>query len=105
MEPEAEMATLEGHERLIAVRSRGSQPASLMAVVLIAAATLGLAVAIAELGDSTGRSSTPVARAEPAPAAAPEALPSQAPLPRGYTRRYEGSSLSVVPKGTADGGR
>jgi hypothetical protein len=111
------MATLEGHQPLIALRSRGRQPASLLAVVLIAAATLCLAIVIAELADSTGGSSTPVAADEPARAPAPEAYPSprgtetppaQSSLPRGYTRRYEGSSLSVVPaepSAAADGTR
>ena len=105
------MATLEGHHPLIALRSRGRQPASLLAVVLIAAVTLGLAIAIAEVGDSTRGSSAPVAAVKPAPAPAPdveraprylsprgtEIPPTQSNLPRGYTRRYEGSSLSVVP--------
>jgi hypothetical protein len=114
------MATLEGHQPLIALRSRGRQPASLLAVVLIAAATLCLAIVIAELADSTGGSSTPVMADERARAPAHEAdspylsprgteiPPGQSSLPRGYTRHYEGSSLSVVPaepSAAADGSR
>jgi len=41
------MTTLEGRHPLIAIRTRGGKPASLLEVLLIAAVTLGAAVAIA----------------------------------------------------------
>jgi hypothetical protein len=99
------MATLEAHHPRISVRTRARQPASFLAVILIAAVTLGLAIVIAELGDSTGGGSrSHVATAEPPPApggdagrASTELSPTPSNLPRGYTRRYEGSSLTVVP--------
>src|SRR5919204_1636587 len=42
-----QMTTLEGRHPLIAIRTRGGKPASPLQVLLIAAATLGAAVAIA----------------------------------------------------------
>ena len=65
------MTTLEGRHRLIAIRTRGGKPASLLEVLLIAAVTLGAAIAIAFATHHTGRtgaSQQPAVAAKRAPA-------------------------------------
>jgi hypothetical protein len=65
------MTTLEGRHPLIAIRTRGGKPASPLQVLLIAAATLGAAVAIAfaiHHSGGTRASQHPAVAAKHAPA-------------------------------------
>jgi hypothetical protein len=65
------MTTLEGRHPLIAIRTRGGKPASLLEVLLIAAVTLGAAIAIAfaiHHSGGTGASQQPAVAAKRVPA-------------------------------------
>jgi hypothetical protein len=57
------MTTLQGRHPLIAIRTSSRRPASLLTVVLVAAVTLALAVAVALLTEDDGGSAGPIAPA------------------------------------------
>jgi hypothetical protein len=63
------MTTIQGRHPLLVIRTRSRRPASLLTVVLVAAVTLALAVAVALLteddGGSTSRIAQPAAQATP----------------------------------------
>jgi hypothetical protein len=82
------MATIHGRHPLVAIQTRSRQPASLRAVVLVAAVTLALAVAAMLMTeDDEGSAGAPAPAAQPAPV--PESLPAE---PRYDGGPEEGSS-------------